>query len=486
MHAQHARTRTHADGGVVRPYDVRLRREISHRRLAISLLRRGARVLALHLLDATILVAVLLAVASWDPALRLRPFVFPATLIFLLSLNAFRAYRAGEGRRDRARLFGGVSLGLLILAVFANFPPHLPLDPALLGLIGASALAGLVLGRKAVDLLVRQAYAHGIGLRRGLLIGSLDEVGYAIRELRDDQNVDHFIVGHLSAGAGADPTALGDVSELPDLLDEGDIEEVVVAAELPAEQLREVVQSCFERGTSLYMLPSVYVRGDCRGEPCRVGPVTLLRVHPNRLEMPALLIKRLFDICIAGLALVLLAPIMVLISIAVRIDSPGPVFFRQRRCGLGGRYFTIWKFRCMYADAEERRSELEHLNIYGDPRLFKLPQDPRVTRVGRWLRRSSLDELPQLFNVVAGDMSLVGPRPPLPDEVARYESHHFERLSVVPGITGPWQVNGRNLITDFERVVELERDYIRSWSLRTDARILFRTPGVVLRGYGAY
>jgi lipopolysaccharide/colanic/teichoic acid biosynthesis glycosyltransferase len=146
----------------------------------------------------------------------------------------------------------------------------------------------------------------------------------------------------------------------------------------------------------------------------------------------------------------------------------------------------MWKFRSMRLDADRAVERLAHLNEHGAAPIFKLRRDPRVTRVGRVLRRTSLDELPQLINVVRGEMSLVGPRPPLPSEVARYAPHHHDRLSVIPGITGPWQVSGRNLVTDFEHVVRLERDYIMSWSLLADVRILARTVGAVVRGTGAY
>jgi lipopolysaccharide/colanic/teichoic acid biosynthesis glycosyltransferase len=146
----------------------------------------------------------------------------------------------------------------------------------------------------------------------------------------------------------------------------------------------------------------------------------------------------------------------------------------------------MWKFRSMILEADETRESIAHLNAYGDDRLFKLERDPRVTRVGRLLRRFSLDELPQLFNVLCGDMSLVGPRPPLPSEVGKYEPRHFVRLSVVPGMTGPWQVNGRNLITDFEEIVSLEKGYVDTWSLSLDIQIMLRTVGVVLSGKGAY
>ena len=140
----------------------------------------------------------------------------------------------------------------------------------------------------------------------------------------------------------------------------------------------------------------------------------------------------------------------------------------------------------MLHEAEAQREDIAHLNAYADGRLFKLQGDPRVTRVGRVLRRFSLDELPQLFNILVGEMSFVGPRPPLPGEVRHYEPRHFVRLSVVPGLTGPWQVNGRNLITDFEHIVRLERAYIETWSLRSDIEIILRTVAVVLEGKGAY
>jgi lipopolysaccharide/colanic/teichoic acid biosynthesis glycosyltransferase len=209
-------------------------------------------------------------------------------------------------------------------------------------------------------------------------------------------------------------------------------------------------------------------------------------LHPVRLEMPSLMLKRAVDIVFTSIALVFCLPLIGIIGIAIKLDSPGPVFFRQRRVGLGGREFTMWKFRSMAHMSDRRRNDVEHLNHYADARLFKLKHDPRITRVGKWLRRFSLDELPQLFNVIAGDMSLVGPRPPLPSEVNAYEQRHYVRLTVVPGMTGPWQVGGRNLITDFEEVVRLEQDYVERWSFGLDLRIMVKTLGVMLSGKGAY
>jgi exopolysaccharide biosynthesis polyprenyl glycosylphosphotransferase len=287
-----------------------------------------------------------------------------------------------------------------------------------------------------------------------------------------------------SAGT-ADPTALGVVDRLPEILEEQNIQEVIVSAILPRDVMRRVATACFEGGCALFVSPPLPGAPEYRAEPLRVGGCALLRLHPARLEFPALLMKRCFDLVIAAVVLLLCAPVMLLVAAAIRLDSPGPVFYRAKRVGLGGSSFLMWKFRSMYADADQRERELEHLNIYRNG-TFKIANDPRVTRVGKLLRRTSLDELPQLFNVLSGDMSLVGPRPALPADLGRYQPHHFERLTVIPGITGPWQVGGRNLITDFEAIIGMERQYIERWSLLLDIKILLRTPAVVWKGEGAY
>jgi exopolysaccharide biosynthesis polyprenyl glycosylphosphotransferase len=450
------------------------------------MLRRMMRVLSLHALDGALLAGAVLLVSRFWPAPELRDLLPAVVAIFLLSLNAAGAYSPGEARRDRRRLLSGTVLGSLIFFAIVLFPPNLePAVPVLTALAVVGFLL-LAVGRTLVDQLVRQAYVHGIGLRRAVVVGNLDEVSQAIQQLRDERNIDQYIVGHLAPDSEPDPAALGVLSELGQILDEGDVQEVVLATSLSGPATRRVADTCFERGTILYVFPAVLGSVDCRVEPLYVGTCPLMQLTPARLEVPALFVKRIFDLVLAGLALLLVAPLILAVALAIKVDSRGPVFFRQQRVGLGGRLFTMWKFRSMYADSEARRDELISLNAYRDSRLFKVQKDPRVTKVGRFLRRSSLDELPQLFNVLLGDMSLVGPRPPLPTEVDRYEPHHFERLTVVPGITGPWQVGGRNMITDFEKVVRMEKAYIQSWSLLLDAKILLRTVKVVIRGEGAF
>jgi lipopolysaccharide/colanic/teichoic acid biosynthesis glycosyltransferase len=199
-----------------------------------------------------------------------------------------------------------------------------------------------------------------------------------------------------------------------------------------------------------------------------------------------LVLKRVVDLSGAALGLVVLSPILLAVSLAVRLTSRGSVLFRQVRIGLGGDPFVMLKFRTMVDDAERQQAELQQSNVYSTEPLFKLPKDPRMTSIGMFLRKSSLDELPQLLNVLAGEMSLVGPRPALPSEVRRYQQHHFVRFEVLPGITGPWQVGGRNAITSFEDVVQLEASYIRGWTVWRDLAILARTVPAVLSMKGAF
>jgi exopolysaccharide biosynthesis polyprenyl glycosylphosphotransferase len=198
----------------------------------------------------------------------------------------------------------------------------------------------------------------------------------------------------------------------------------------------------------------------------------------------SLVLKRTIDVVGSAAGLLLAAPIFLLLIVAVKITSRGPVFFAQDRCGLGGRVFRFYKFRTMVIDAEQRKAELEHLNEMKGP-VFKIRRDPRVTRLGSILRKASLDELPQLWNVLRGDMSLVGPRPPTADEVERYNARQAQRLSVVPGITGLWQVSGRNALPDFDLWLELDLRYAQSWSLWLDFRILLKTVVVVAFARGA-
>ena len=247
--------------------------------------------------------------------------------------------------------------------------------------------------------------------------------------------------------------------------------------------MQPLVSVCVEAGVPVTLLSDLF--GDDLPPPrlSQLGSLSGLSfapVHHNELMIS---IKRIVDVVGAAVLLVATAPIVAVAAVLIRLDSPGPIFFRQKRCGLHGRGFQFLKLRTMYVDAEEKRSELLHLNEMNGP-VFKIRDDPRITRVGRILRRISIDEFPQFWNVLIGDMSLVGPRPPLPAEVDRYATFERRRISMRPGITCLWQVSGRNEI-DFDEWVKLDLEYIDSWSLTKDFEILLRSIPAVLSATGS-
>jgi exopolysaccharide biosynthesis polyprenyl glycosylphosphotransferase len=246
---------------------------------------------------------------------------------------------------------------------------------------------------------------------------------------------------------------------------------VSVSIPIPAIEPRPQPQPRARRGT---------VRPGLDGEFAEV----IAKIEPQPRTRGAVIAKRGFDIVASALGLIAIAPLLALLAIAIKLTSRGPVLFAHDRCGFAGRRFRFYKLRTMVVDAEARKRELAHLNEMSGP-VFKIRCDPRITRLGRWLRKLSLDELPQLWNVLRGDMSLVGPRPPTPDEVARYTARQVQRLSVMPGITGLWQVSGRNEIADFEKWVDLDLQYARTWSMWLDFRILLKTVVVVALVRGA-
>jgi exopolysaccharide biosynthesis polyprenyl glycosylphosphotransferase len=215
-----------------------------------------------------------------------------------------------------------------------------------------------------------------------------------------------------------------------------------------------------------------------------MGGIPLIGVKQVRISPFIRLLKRVIDVAFSAFVLVLAAPLMSLIALAIKMDSPGSVLFPQSRVGKGGRTFTLYKFRSMTVGAEDQKDLLRDLNEADGP-IFKIKEDPRITRVGRWLRRFSLDELPQFYNVLRGDMSIVGPRPPLPEEVAQYQPWQMRRLETAPGITGLWQVSGRSELP-FDEMALLDIYYVEQWNPALDLKILLRTIPTMLFGDGAY
>ena len=287
-----------------------------------------------------------------------------------------------------------------------------------------------------------------------------------------------FIDEELPLGDGV----IGRVSNLAHLARTGFVDEVLVATPHDRELTLRVLQESRRLRLDVEMVPDLFGCSPEGAEVERVGDLPVICLHEERLPIAGLMVKRVLDIAAAGGALLLLSPLLCLIAVLIKLDSKGSVFYAAKRAGRKGGLFRCYKFRTMVSNAEELKQALRGQNQRGGP-IFKIADDPRVTRVGRRLRRYSLDELPQLWNVLRGEMSLVGPRPHPLDDYAAYDIEHLARLDVTPGLTGLWQVTARR-DPSFQRAIELDREYIRSWSLGMDARILLKTVRAVVQGSG--
>jgi len=412
------------------------------------------------------------------------------TASIVLGLFILRNYGAGDDRRDSRALIAGSALGLGLLYWNQIWVTRSPLLIVGFG-VGVVVLGtALIVERLIVDQLVRSL--DGIGDRRArkalraLVIsspGDADQTGHS--ELLE-QSDEFTVVSYLDASRIPAPDSLGGLRDLIGTIARERVDTVIIGGELDPALFEEVVELADSAGCQVLHLPPWLMATPFEPRMVWRRGVPAISLTRPGLRGQQLLLKRGVDIAASATSLVLLFPILALIGLAVKLSSRGPVFFRQARVGLGGDTFWIYKFRTMNQDAEERRAQMVTQSMYPDRRLFKVRNDPRVTRLGRFLRQTSLDELPQLWNVLRGEMSLVGPRPPIPTEVALYEEHHFTRLCMRPGITGPWQVGGRNNLTDFEEIVRLEASYMRRWTIWKDVEILLRTATVVLRMDGAH
>jgi exopolysaccharide biosynthesis polyprenyl glycosylphosphotransferase len=261
-------------------------------------------------------------------------------------------------------------------------------------------------------------------------------------------------------------------------------EAIITLPWMSRRKILSLMATCENEGVHFRIVTDLFQMSLSRVDIDEINGIPLIGVKEVSISGWNLTIKRGVDIIVASLGLVVLWPLMLLIGLLIKLDSPGPVIFTQTRMGKGGKPFTFYKFRSMKPEAEEELEKLWALNEASGP-IFKIHDDPRMTGLGRFLRRTSLDELPQIYNVLRGEMSLVGPRPPIPDEVKRYQPWHLRRLEVSPGMTGLWQVSGRSELT-FDEMVLLDLFYAENWSLWLDFKIMLRTIPVMLLGTGAY
>jgi exopolysaccharide biosynthesis polyprenyl glycosylphosphotransferase len=424
-------------------------------------------------------------------ALPDSPLVIGGTrFIIFAALTVLGVFAAGGHSRHRAlnqpiRLFGAVA-GVVLLNWAGGIARGL-LPDLILPMVVTAGITWLSLlaARQLSEWFLRDVWPRDRGAATALLVG---EPGVAARfeHAVAAPGGDYRVAGYVATDRVEDDAFLGGVEQLPVLIDETDAEAVVVCADLPAARLNTLIEDCLHAGCQiLFPARAVRVYG-LRPSLVWHHDQPFFELGSPVLRARALISKRIVDLTVSSVLIVLLAPVLIVIAVAIRLESPGSPFFLQERAGLGGRRFRMFKFRTMREGADEEKAQLSHLNHTGDIRLFKIRNDPRTTALGRVLRRWSLDELPQLFNVLIGEMSLVGPRPFFESDFGEYEDHHFRRLDAKPGITGLWQVSGRSEVLDFEDVIYLDRQYIEQWSFWLDVSILFRTIPAVLRRTGAF
>jgi len=465
--------------------------------------------IALTALD-ILLINVAFALAYWmrydlqwfaavDPAFRV-PFRSFVPISLALTVLLLVIYKVG-GVYDQPRgaswfdefyhIVTGTATGI-ILVIFTLAIFFRPIYSRLI-FFYAAILIVVLLGaiRSAKRILLRQLRKRGRGVDRVLIVGA-GEVGRTVmRNIVAQPGWGYQIIGFVDDDPDKGSTdigrfkAMGETANLPRLVKEQAIDEVILT--LPWMYHRKIVSimaQCERHQVRVRIVPDMFQMSLSRLQTVDLGGVPLIGVQEIEFSRGKVLFKRAMDVMISLVGLAVLIPLLILIAVAIKLDSRGPVIFRQIRVGKGERLFAMYKFRSMREGAEEEQEELMDQNEASGP-LFKIKNDPRVTKVGRFLRRSSLDELPQFVNVLMGHMSLVGPRPAPPGEVQRYQPWHKRRLEVSPGLTGLWQVSGRSQLT-FDEMVLLDLYYIENWSPGLDFQIMLRTVPQFLFGNGAY
>jgi len=321
---------------------------------------------------------------------------------------------------------------------------------------------------------------------RVLLVGDIDRFE-TFKKYLFKSNTSIKLIGYVSMEETDDNRYLGHVGDLENILLENSIGQVyLMHRKDDMVDVQPYIDICLEMGVSIRVIMSLYKAHGAQRYVSSVGTYPVITYHKVCLNESSKFAKRIIDIIGSLVGILLFSPIMLITAIAIKLDSKGPVIFKQQRAGLNGRPFKMYKFRSMCVDAEELKAKLQEQNEVKGGMMFKIKDDPRITKVGKFIRKTSIDELPQFFNVLLGDMSLVGTRPPTMDEVVKYERSHWRRMSIKPGITGLWQVSGRSQITDFDEIVELDTEYIDKWSIWFDFWIMIKTVFSMIRRKGAY
>ncbi len=434
--------------------------------------------------------------ASDVPYLTYLPFVILFTALLILVYRQAGFYRLHRHRNswfdELYAIINGTTTGTVITIVIIFF--YQPTFYSRLIFIYAGIFSVFLLGvsRLLKLRLVSLMRRNGIGVDRAVIIGAGEVARAVMRAVVANPEAGLEIVGFFDDNPLKGKTdigrfrALGSIDDrLVGVLAEETVTEVIIT--LPWQYHRKIMQImalCERYNIRTRIVPDLFQITIHRMEVEEIAGVPMIGIKEVGISGLNQFIKRSLDFTLSGLALVLLAPLMGLVALMIKMESPGPVLFPQERVGKNGKRFTLYKFRSMIEGAEKQQAALEAMNEADGP-LFKIKDDPRLTRLGKWLRKLSVDEWPQFYNVWRGEMSLVGPRPPIPAEVAQYKEWHKRRLDVPPGLTGLWQVSGRSGLT-FDEMALLDIYYIENWSLGLDAKIMLQTIPRMLSGHGAY
>ena len=425
---------------------------------------------------------------SWYLNLLLA--VVPIWSITLYLTGLYRDWR-GQGRWKetwgifKAVLISSLFLGFILFALKYQFVSRI-----FILLFALFDFFFVIAARTSIRTIILFSNRKIERFRMILIVGTEERALSLAQNIEKHKDLGLRILGFVATGDGIPPQevngypVLGSAKDLPQLLEREVVDEVIFA--ISQEELKnmgDLFLSCEERGITARLAINFFPHVIAKTHLEELDGLPLLTFTTTPKNELMLLLRRIFDFVGSIILILILSPVFLLITLAIGLDSRGPAIYRQVRCGLNGRRFTFYKFRSMVQGAETRKGDLLAHNLMDGP-VFKMKNDPRVTRVGRFLRKTSLDELPQLFNVLRGDMSFVGPRPPIPEEVEKYEGWQRRRLSMKPGITGLWQVSGRNQI-DFQQWMKLDLEYIDNWSMWLDFKILIKTILVVLLRKGA-
>ncbi len=418
--------------------------------------------------------------------------IIPLWTALFFYTGTYRFSYAKSPLRELVRLWVSVLTGVICVGTVVFLSRSLYFSRLFLATFAATNIVLLTLGRFAVYLAARSGRKSPQNRRNIVIVGTGEDARRLARTIEKHSNWGLNLIGYVTdnghkteADHKGRMKVLGSIREIQSIVEKHCVDEVIFAVSRErVEELEDVFLLLEDLGINARLVLNIFPHMISKVHLDELDNIPLLTFTTIPTNEFALLVKRVIDVFVSAVLLILFSPLIAGIAVAIKLTSPGPVIFTQRRCGLNGRVFDFYKFRSMYIDAEKRADELRESNEVDGP-VFKMKRDPRVTPVGRFLRRTSLDELPQLWNVLKGDMSIVGPRPPLPEEVEKYERWQRRRLSMKPGITCIWQVSGRSRI-GFQEWMKLDLQYIDNWSIWLDLKIIFKTIPAVLSGRGAY